>query len=64
MTMTSTENEPETLQEGEEEINDGSNLQIMDRITFTYIPAVGAISHTAFAVHILNRPILPRYVEL
>ena len=34
--------------------------QVLDRISYSCIPSIGAVSHTAFAVHILNRPMLPR----
>ncbi|XP_022103546.1 uncharacterized protein LOC110986165 [Acanthaster planci] len=36
-----------------------SGRQILDKICFSYLPIVGAASHTLFAMHILDRNLLP-----
>lgn len=32
--------------------------QVIENVCFTYLPAIGAISHTVFAVHILDKSLI------
>ncbi|PIK48281.1 hypothetical protein BSL78_14857 [Apostichopus japonicus] len=35
--------------------------QAIENVCFSYLPAIGAISHTVFAIHILDKSLIPRF---
>lgn len=55
--------QPSIMPKSEDEQNKAKSDKIgqaIENVCFSYLPAIGAISHTVFAIHILDKSLIPR----